>query len=171
MTRLSAAVTTLALAVTVILGGCTQATPNTTAVVNGVVIHESTVDETADALVSTGAISTFAQARSSAFSALIGGEVARQVASADGITLTPADIAALSANNPTFVTFLTTPLGVQYATDQVNSTQVTNQVADWRAQFAAVKVDLNPRYGSWATLVAGNSSIGSTGSMSVISGS
>ena len=170
MTRLRAALTALVLTATVLLGGCAQ-TADTTAVVNGVVIHESTVDETADALVSTGAISTFAQARSSAFSALIGGEVARQVASADGITLTPADIAALSANNPTFVTFLTTPLGVQYATDQVNSTQVTNQVSDWQAQFAAVKVDLNPRYGSWATLVAGNSSIGSTGSMSVISGS
>ena len=170
MTRLRAALTALVLTATVLLGGCAQ-TADTTAVVNGVVIHESTVDETADALVSTGAISTFAQARTSAFSALIGGEVARQVASADGITLTPADVAALSANNPTYVTFLTTPLGVQYATDQVNSTQVTNQVADWRAQFAAVKVDLNPRYGSWATLVAGNSSIGSTGSMSVISGS
>ena len=62
MTRLRAVVSVLALVVAVLLGGCTQATPNTTAVINGVVIHESSVDEVAEALVSTGAVSTFADA-------------------------------------------------------------------------------------------------------------
>ncbi|HEY8663966.1 MAG TPA: hypothetical protein VIL68_10145 [Propionibacteriaceae bacterium] len=171
MTRLRAAVSVLALVVAVLVGGCTQATPNTTAVVNGVVIHESTVDEVAEALVSTGAVSTFADARSSAASNLIAGEVARQLASKDGITLTPADINALSVTNPTFATFLTTPLGVQYATDHVDVTQVRNQVSNWQAELAAVNVQLNPRYGTWADYISSSASTPPTGSMSEISGS
>jgi hypothetical protein len=164
-------VSVLALVVAVLVGGCTQATPNTTAVVNGVVIHESTVDEVAEALVSTGAVSTFADARSSAASNLIAGEVARQLASKDGITLTPADINALSVTNPTFATFLTTPLGVQYATDHVDVTQVRNQVSNWQAELAAVNVQLNPRYGTWADYISSSASTPPTGSMSEISGS
>jgi len=171
VTRLRAAVSVLALVVAVLVGGCTQATPNTTAVVNGVVIHESTVDEVAEALVSTGAVSTFADARSSAASNLIAGEVARQLASKDGITLTPADINALSVTNPTFATFLTTPLGVQYATDHVDVTQVRNQVSNWQAELAAVNVQLNPRYGTWADYISSSASTPPTGSMSEISGS
>jgi len=171
VTRLRAAVSVLALVVAVLVGGCTQATPNTTAVVNGVVIHESTVDEVAEALVSTGAVSTFADARSSAASNLIAGEVARQLASKDGITLTPADINALSVTNPTFATFLTTPLGVQYATDHVDVTQVRNQVSNWQAELAAVNVQLNPRYGTWADYISSSASTPPTGSMSVVSGS
>jgi len=171
VTRIRAAVTALALVVAVLLGGCTQAAPNTTAVVNGVVIHESSVDEVAEALVSTGAVSTFADARSSASSTLIAGEVARQVARQNGITLTPADISALSVSNPTFAMFLTTPLGAQYATDHVDASQVINQDSNWRAEFAAVNVELNPRYGSWADYIASSASIPPTGSMSVTSGS
>jgi len=171
VTRLRAAVSVIALVVAVLVGGCTQATPNTTAVVNGVVIHESTVDEVAEALVSTGAVSTFADARSSAASNLIAGEVARQLASKDGITLTPADINALSVTNPTFATFLTTPLGVQYATDHVDVTQVRNQVSNWQAELAAVNVQLNPRYGTWADYISSSASTPPTGSMSEISGS
>ena len=171
MTRLRAAVSVLALVVAVLLGGCSQATPNTTAVVNGVVIHESSVDEVAEALVSTGAVSTFADARSSAASNLIAGQVARQVASKNGITLTPADINALSVSNPTFATFLTTPLGVQYATDHVDVTQARNQVSNWQAELAAVNVQLNPRYGTWADYISSSASTPPTGSMSVVSGS
>jgi len=171
VTRLRAAVSVLALVVAVLLGGCSQATPNTTAVVNGVVIHESSVDEVAEALGSTGAVSTFADARSSAASNLIAGQVARQVASKNGITLTPADINALSVSNPTFATFLTTPLGVQYATDHVDVTQARNQVSNWQAELAAVNVQLNPRYGTWADYISSSASTPPTGSMSVVSGS
>jgi hypothetical protein len=76
----------------------------------------------------------------------------------------------VSANSPDFATFLTTPLGAHYATDQVNMNELTAKVSDWRTEYAAVNVELNPRYGSWATLVSGTSA-GSTGSMSVVSGS
>ena len=175
VTRLRAAVSVLALVVAVLLGGCSQATPNTTAVVNGVVIHESSVDQMAEALVSTGAKSTYADARATSAYTLILGEVARQVAAQQGVTLAPADIAALSTNNPTYATFLSTPLGEQYAADQVQVNQVGAQVSDWQADFAKANVTLNPRYGSWADLLTQLTSTGSmvppTGSMSVTSGS
>jgi len=162
--------TALVLTATVLLGGCAQ-TPDTTAVVNGVVIRESTLDDMARELVSSGAISDFGKARNSAFNSVLGGEVARQLASADNVKLTPVDIAAVSANSPDFATFLTTQIGVRYATDQLNLNDFTSQVSDWRTQFAVVNVDLNPRYGTWASLVAGTSTVAPTGSLSVVSGS
>ena len=93
------------------------------------------------------------------------------MAAQQGVTLAPADIAALSTNNPTYATFLTTPLGVQYATDHVDVTQVRNQVSNWQAELAAVNVQLNPRYGTWADYISSSASTPPTGSMSVISGS
>jgi hypothetical protein len=152
------------------VGGCAQ-TADTTAVVNGVVIRESTVNDMAEALVSSGAYTTYAEARSSASANLIVGEVARQVASQDGIALTPPDIQALAVSNPGFATFLATPLGVKYATDHVYGTQIINQVSSWQTEFAAVKVDLNPRYGTWADYISTSASTPATGSMSDVSGS
>jgi phage-related tail fiber protein len=156
--------------VSVLLGGCSQS-PDTTAVVNGVVIRESTLDDMARALVSSGAMSDYKEARNSAFNWVLGGEVARQLASTDGITLTPVDIATVSASSPNYATFLNTPIGVQYATDQLNMRDFANQVSDWQTQYADVNVDLNPRYGSWTDLVAGSFSTSPTGSLSVVSGS
>jgi hypothetical protein len=170
VTRLRAALTALALVVTVLLGGCAQ-TADTTAVVNGVVIRENTVNDMAQALVSSGAYGTYAEARSAASSNLIVGEVARQVARQDGISLTPADISSLSANNPTFATFLSTPLGEEFATDHTNGSQVINQVTNWQTEFEAVNVDLNPRYGTWTDYISSTASTPPTGSMSVVSGS
>ncbi len=170
MTRLRAALTALLLTATVLLGGCAQ-TAATTAVVNGVVIRESTVNDMARALVSSGAYGTYAEARSAASSNLIVGTVARQVASQDGINLTSADIKSLSASNPTFATFLSTPLGEEFATDHVNASQVINQVSNWQAEFAAVNVDLNPRYGTWEAYITSGASTPASGSMSVVSGS
>ncbi|HSN11990.1 MAG TPA: hypothetical protein VLS51_07785 [Propionibacteriaceae bacterium] len=171
MTRLRAALAALALTVTVLLTGCAGGTANTTAVINGVVIRESTVDDMAEALVSSGAYSSYAEARSSASSNLIVGEVARQVAAKDGIALTPPDLPTLSKNNPTFATFLATPLGEEFATDHVNGSQVINQVPGWQAEFAAVKVQLNPRYGTWSDYISSSSGTVPTGSMSAVSGS
>ncbi|MBI4901422.1 MAG: hypothetical protein HY829_13225 [Actinobacteria bacterium] len=59
VTRLRAALAALALTVTVLLTGCSGGTANTAAVVNGVVIRESKVDDMAQALVSTGAFTTY----------------------------------------------------------------------------------------------------------------
>ncbi|HET7724647.1 MAG TPA: hypothetical protein VFK68_08415 [Propionibacteriaceae bacterium] len=171
MTRLRAALAALVLTATVVLTGCSGGTANTTAVVNGVVIRESEVDAMAEALVSSGAIATYEAARSSASSTLIVGEVARQVAAKDGIKLTAPDLPALSASNPTFATFLTTPLGEEFATDHVNGSQVINQVSGWQSEFAAVKVQLNPRYGTWIDYISNSSNSVPSGSMSVVAGS
>jgi hypothetical protein len=144
-------------------------------VVNGVVIRESTVDDMAQALVSTGAVASYGDARASAAQKLIGGEVARQVAGENGIALAPADIATLSSTYPTYATFLATPLGQRFATDYSNAVQVSTAASDWPTQFAALPVQLNPRYGSWADYVADlastSGSVASTGSMSSVSGS
>ena len=170
VTRLRAAAAALALTVTVLLGGCAQS-PDTAAVINGVEIRESTVNDMASLLVSTGAYSTYGEARSAASSNLIVGEVARQVANQDGITLTAADIQALSVSNPTFAAFLATPLGQRFATDHVNASQVINQVSSWQTEMSAMKVELNPRYGSWADYITSGSGTVPTGSMSDASGS
>jgi len=174
VTRLRAALTALALTATVLLGGCAQ-TADTTAVVNGVVIRESAVDDMAQELVSSGAVGAYAAARSSAASKLIAGEVARQVARQNSITLTQPDISSLSASNPTYAMFLTTPLGEQFATDYTDAVQVSSASTDWQQQFVALPVQLNPRYGSWPAFVADLASATAaappTGSMSVVSGS
>jgi hypothetical protein len=171
VTRLRAALAALALTVTVLLTGCSGGSANTAAVVNGVLIRESKVDDMAEALVSTGAFTTYGEARAAASSALIVGEVARQVAVKDNITLTAPDLSSLSANNPTFASFLATPLGEEFATDHVDGSQVINQVSGWRAEFAAVKVQLNPRYGTWTDYISSSSTTIPTGSMSAVSGS
>ena len=174
MTRLRAALAAVALLATVLVTGCSQS-PDTTAVVNGIVIRESAVDEMAQALVSTGAVAAYGDARASAAQNLIAGEVARQVGLKDGLALTPPDIATLSSDHPTYAAFFTTPLGEEFATDYTNAVQVSTVASDWPTQFAAVPVQLNPRYGSWSTYVANLASTTSvaaaTGSMSDVSGS
>jgi len=175
VTRLRAALAALALVATVLVGGCAQ-TPETTAVINGVVIRESAVEDMTQALISTGAVASYKDARAEAAQNLISGEVGRQVALQDGIALTAADIATLTADHPTYATFFTTPVGEQFAADYTNAVQVsTTSGVDWQTEFAAVPVQLNPRYGSWPDYVADlSSSAGSavsTGSMSAVSGS
>jgi hypothetical protein len=158
----------------VLLGGCSQS-PDTTAVVSGVVIRESTVDEMAKALVSTGAVASYRDARASAARELIGGEVAREVARQEGITLTPADIATLASSYPAYAPFLSTAIGAEFARDNANAVQVSTTDSDWATKFAALPVELNPRYGSWtdyvADLASSTGSAAPTGSLSVVSGS
>ena len=174
MTRLRAALTALVLTATVLLSGCAQ-TPDTTAVVNGVVIRERNVEEMAQALVSTGAVASYRDARLSAARELIGGEVAREVARKEGISLAPADIATLASTYPAYAPFLSTAIGREFATDNANAVQVSSTDSDWATKFAALPVQLNPRYGSWLDYVADLASpAGSpapTGSLSVASGS
>ncbi|MBI4901421.1 MAG: hypothetical protein HY829_13220 [Actinobacteria bacterium] len=45
-----------------------------------------------------------------------------------------------------------------------------NQVSGWRNEFAALKVELNPRYGTWADYISSSSTTIPTGSMSAVSG-
>lgn len=171
VTHLRAVLAALVLSACVLFGGCAQNTSNTAAVVNGVVIRESTVNDMAKALVATGAYTTYAEARSASSSTLFLGEAARQVAGEQGIALTQPDFASLSTNNPTFAPFLGTPLGVQYATDYMNAKQVINQISNWRVEFAPMKVELNPRYGKWTDYLSSGDTTTSTGSLSALSGS
>lgn len=168
MTRLRAALTALALAVTVLLTGCTQGAATTTAVVNGVVVRESTVDAIMTTL---GDVSTNkAQAHSIIVVALVRGELARQIAKQKNITLAPADLAALSDRDPALAAFLATNEGRLFADEAAAWEQLkTELTADaLEATVKAQDVQLNPRYGTWAASAASFSS--GSGSLSEVIG-
>ena len=173
MTRLRAAVSVLALVVTILLGGCSQATPNTTAVVDGVVIHESTVDEMTTGLLDASPKLTLAGTRSTVVRALIYGEMASQIAASKGIKLTDPDIPTLSGGDPETQAVLMTTEGYHYASlashwQQVTTTLGSDEVGN---TIRTLDVTLNPRYGAWTDFLASSSSNAPTGSLSVISGS
>lgn len=173
VTRLRAAVSVLALVVAVLLGGCTQATPNTTAVVNGVVIHESSVDEMTSGLLDASANLTLAGTRSTVVRALIYGEMATQIAATKGITLADPDIPTLAGGDAETQAVLTTTQGSRFAVlashwNQVKTALGSDEVT---SIVNTLDVTLNPRYGSWAGFQASSSSNITTGSLSEISGS
>ena len=173
VTRLRAAVSVLALVVTVLLGGCSQATPNTTAVVNGVVIHESAVDEMATGLLDASPKLTLAGTRSTVVIALIYVEMASQIAASKGITLTDQDIPALAGGDAETQAVLSTTEGYHYAVLASHWQQVTTALGsdEVTSTIKTLDVTLNPRYGAWADFLASSSSNAPTGSLSVISGS
>jgi hypothetical protein len=173
VSRLRAAVTALALAVTVILGGCTQATPNTTAVVNGVVIHESSVDEMTSGLLDASANLTLTGTRSTVVRALIFGEMADQIAASKGITLADPDIPTLAGGDAETMAVFSTAQGYRFAVlashwQQVKTALGTDELTN---TLTSLGVTLNPRYGAWADFLASSSSNVPTGSLSVVSGS
>lgn len=173
VTRLRAAVSVLALVVAVLLGGCTQAAPNTTAVVNGVVIHESSVDEMTSGLLDASADLTLAGTRGNAVRALIFGEMATQIAAAKGITLAAPDIPTLAGGDAETMALLSTPQGYRYAVMASHWQQVKAALSadELTNSLTALDVTLNPRYGAWADFLAGSASNVPTGSLSVVSGS
>lgn len=175
MTRLRAALAALALVAAVLVGGCAQ-TPDTTAVINGVVIRENTVDDLTSQLVPI-ATADRATVRSSIVSALVLGEVARQVAAQQRIDLGTPDTTALSAN-PGNAALLATPAGQRYFADAYAWASLYAQVATKDAQgnvdttalqgdLRAESVVLNPRYGAWDVAAAASN----TGAVSANTGS
>ncbi|MGV8848386.1 MAG: hypothetical protein ACOH16_02465 [Propionibacteriaceae bacterium] len=157
MNRLRAALTALALAVTVLLTGCGQEVPTTAAVVNGVVIHARTVDSVAQGLAAVSAKPR--EAHTDAINTLIQGELARQIAKQKGIALTPPDMDALIQKYPTLATFLASDDGRRFAADSISWSQVTATLSteDLAAALNAQDVLLNPRYGTWGTSVGSGS--------------
>ena len=173
MSRLRALVTVIALAAAVLLGGCSQATPNTTSVVNGVVIHESSVDEMTSGLLDASANLTLAGTRSTVVRALIFGEMATQIAASKGITLADPDIPTLAGGDAETMAVFSTTQGYRYAVlashwQQVKTALGTDELTN---TLTSLDVTLNPRYGAWADFLASSSSNVPTGSLSVVSGS
>ena len=186
MTRLRAALTALALAVTVLLTGCSQGAPASAAIVNGVVIHESTVNELTDALTPIAVVDGQPvprdSVRSQVLNALVLGEVSRHVASQQKLSLGSPDFGTLAAN-PNNAPLIATEAGRRYITDaygwaalrnQLTTQDVLGNITDsslLEAALATESVELNPRYGTWyiATAAGRSAPSSTTGSLSELS--
>lgn len=180
MTRLRAALTALALVAAVLLGGCSQS-PDTAAVVNGVVIRESTVQSEAAAMPpitgSDGIPFTPQQIRTLVLRYSVFGEIARQVATRQNLNLGTLNTTTADAES---AALLATPAGNSllqnaYAwttlRDQLSKTDTSTNVTDASALQAALMAEsvvLNPRYGTWdvSAAVTSNAVSATTGSMS-----
>jgi uncharacterized cupin superfamily protein len=167
VTRLRAALTALALAVSVLLTGCSQGAPTTAAIVNGVVIHEATIDEITDGILAAAPGSVRSKVRTSVVKAVLTGELARQIADAKNISLKPADAAQLAAGDAGLQAILETTQGARYATFVSDWSQVATSLGDdLPTVLADQSVTLNPRYGSWAEYSTNTSTTPVTGSLS-----
>lgn len=141
MTRLRAALTALALAVTVLLTGCSQAAPTTTAVVNGVVIHEGTVDAmTTQYLALAGG--DWSQTRALVARQYVLGTAARQIAADKAISLSTAKSDTKMSTYPQLAELIA--LG-----DDLGDVTKALSTDEFAASMNTVAVTLNPRYGTW----------------------
>lgn len=141
MTRLRAALTALALAVTVLLTGCSQGAPTTTAIVNGSTISESTVDAaTTQYLALAGG--DWSTTRALVARQYVLGTASRQVAADKGIPLSTAKSDTKIATYPQIAELIA--LG-----DDLGDVKKALSTDEFAAAMNGVGVTLNPRYGSW----------------------
>ena len=186
MTRLRAALTALALTVTVLLSGCSQGAPTTAAVVNGVVITESTVETLTSQFPtitnSNGKAIDHAGIRTLVVRYLVLGEVARDAAARQNLNLGAFDFDG-SATDDESKALVASPAGRQILTDvyawqTLRGKPATQDAAtgkvDTSAREAALRLEsvtLNPRYGTWDVAAAAQLSALSTdtGSLSGLS--
>jgi hypothetical protein len=179
--RLRAALTALALVATVLVGGCAQS-PETAAVVNGVVVRESAVENEAAVMPTitdstTGVPYTPQEIRALVLRYSVLGEIARQVATQQNINL---GTYTSTATDPESLALIASPAGDSLVQDayawatlrkQLTTTDASTNLTDTSALQAALKAEsvvLNPRYGTWDVAAAANNSAlsTSTGSMS-----
>lgn len=141
MTRHRAALTALILAVAVLLTGCSQAAPTTTAVVNGVVIHEGTIDAMATEYVAVAG-GDWSQTRALVARQYVLGTVARQIAADKAISLSTAKIDTKLSTYPQLAELIA--LG-----DDLGDVTQSLSTDEFVASMNTVAVTLNPRYGTW----------------------
>jgi hypothetical protein len=141
VTRLRAALTALALAVAVLLVGCSQAGPTTTAVVNGVVIHEGAVDAmTTQYLAVAGG--DWSSTRALVARQYVLGTAARQIAADKAIPLSTAKGDTKISTYPQLAELIA--LG-----DDLSDVTQALSTDEFAASLNTVTVTLNPRYGTW----------------------
>ncbi len=186
MTRLRAALTALALTVTVLLSGCGQGVPSTAAVVNGVVISESTVETLTNEFPTitdaNGKVIDHAGIRTLVVRYLVLGELARDAAARQSLDLGTFDFTG-SATDEESKALVASPAGRQILTDvyawqTLRGKLATQDAATGKVDTSALEaalrlesVTLNPRYGTWDVATAAQLSALSadTGSLSGLS--
>ncbi len=141
MPRLRAALTALALTVTVLLTGCSQGAPTTTAVVNGAVITEASVDAvTKDYIAVAGG--DWSATRALVARQYVLGTACRQVAADKGISFSTATSDTKISKYPQLAELIS--LG-----DDLGDVTKALSTDEFAAAMSTVAVTLNPRYGSW----------------------
>jgi hypothetical protein len=141
VTRLRAALTALALAVTVLLTGCSQAAPSTTAVVNGVMITEGTVEDMTTQYIAVAG-GDWSQTRALVARQYVLGTAARQIAADKAIPLSTAKSDTKLTTYPQLAELIA--LG-----DDLGDVTKALSTDEFAASMNTVAVTLNPRYGTW----------------------
>lgn len=142
---LAAGVAVAALALT----GCANSAADA-ATVGGVRIADSTVRQVAQTLATTSGAEPSLALKQATYDLLLG-EAARQVASARGTRITPAEQQAVLAEYPAAAAIAAQPGGEPWA-DAVTTAFLLQDrmgVEEFVAEVGKLDVTVNPRYGQW----------------------
>lgn len=161
MTRLRAALAALVLAASVLLTGCAQVAPSTTAVVGGHVIAESTIDQATQDFLQV-ADGDWSSTRAAVARQYVLGYAARMVAADRGIALTTSRSDDKLSKYPQLAELIA--LG-----DDLKDVRASITDEELSSAMSALEVTLNPRYGTWAAYSDLSASVAPTGSLSEIS--
>ncbi|MFT4294045.1 MAG: hypothetical protein QM582_01375 [Micropruina sp.] len=133
-----------------VLVGCSNPGANVAASVNGVSIPVSRVEGPVKAIGETGG--QLAEPHAIVLSYAIRGEIARAIATEQGIQLTGDARTTVLNANPNLAAFGDDPQVSGFVDDVVDSTLVINRVGEtaFLARVAQASVQVNPRYGSWS---------------------
>ncbi len=163
MTRLRGALAALVLAASVLLTGCAQAAPSTTALVGGHVIAESTIDQATQDFLKV-ADGDWASTRAAVARQYVLGYAARIIAADRGIALTTSKADDKLTKYPQLAELIA--LG-----DDLKDIRGAMTDEQLSAALSALDVTLNPRYGTWAAYSDLTASVAPTGSLSEIASS
>ncbi|MFT3832840.1 MAG: hypothetical protein QM711_05905 [Micropruina sp.] len=133
-----------------LLAGCSNPGAGVAATVNGVDIAASRIENAVRAIGATPG--QLAEPHAIVLTLAIRGEVAREIASEQGIQLTGAPRTTMLAGNANLARYADVPDAGDFVTDVVDSNLVTDRLGEdgFLAKLAAAQIQVNPRYGSWS---------------------
>lgn len=133
-----------------VLSGCSKPGANVAASVNGVDIPGSRIENAVAAIGSSPG--QLAEPHAIVLTWAIRGEVARTIATEQGIQLTGEPRTALMNTNPSLEQYAQLPNASDFVNDLVDATLVINKVGEpaFVAKVAGTDVQVNPRYGAWS---------------------
>ncbi len=150
------------------LTGCAGQSPANAATVNQVAITETQVDQVAHALATIfGSPESPGAQRRLAANILVGNEVGRAVAAANGVNIPAEERANMIAQYQDLSALNEQPGMAQIVDDYVAAALIRAELGEteYATSAAAVPVDVNPRYGDWDPNLAQLTT--SSGSLSV----
>lgn len=133
----------------VTLTGCSQP-PTAAAVVEGVRVSDSTVRQTAPALVAAG-LTGAESASSDATRGLVLGEASRQIAALEDVPVSDGEVAQMQANVQELAAAAATDGGAEWANGWAYTQVVLMKLGEekYLNDLAALDIEVNPHYGTW----------------------